>query len=308
MANTSLSVEQPKGRFWTKRRREVLIGYLIMLPAIVILILFIAYPLIRSVQLSFSELYLLKGLDSEHFVGFDQYIKLFNEPKLGQYIVNQIIWVLGATTLPIIAGLIFALLLHRPMKLRWLFRGIALIPWATPLVAAAMSWKWMLNKEWGIINYYLVQLGLVEESIGFLTRPGWIWLSITLMTIWYWFPFNYVSLLAALQGIPVELYDAAKVDGASSWQILWRITMPLLKPILSTLFVLGVIWAMNDFATIWVLTKGGPGTLTTTLAPLVYRTSFEFGRLGYGAAIGMVLTVISLVVVIIYVNRIQYKD
>jgi multiple sugar transport system permease protein len=304
----AMATFQNRSKFWTKRRSEIAIGYLLILPAFAILLLFIGYPLYRSVQLSFNELYLLKGIDSEHFVGLKQYIKLFNEPKLGEYLKNQLFWVSGSAILPIIAGLIFALFLHRPMKFRWLYRGIALIPWATPLVAAAMAWQWLLNKEWGIINYYLVEFGLVQESIGFLTRPGWIWLSIIVMTIWYWFPFNYVSILAVLQGIPTELYDAAKVDGASGWQTIWLITFPILRPMLSTLLVLGIIWGMNDFATIWVLTRGGPGTYTTTLAPLVYRTSFEFGRLGYGAAIGVVLMLLSLIVVIYYVRSVRFEE
>lgn len=280
-------------------------GYVLLLPCFALLALVIGYPLIRSVELSFTELYLLKGLNSEYFVGLKQYVKLLHEPNLLIYLRNQLIWTSFTATVPVFVGLMFAIILNMQIKLRWLWRSIPLIPWATPIVVTALCWSWMLDKDWGILNYYLKNLGIISENIGFLTNIKTLWPSILLVSTWYWFPFNYVVILADIQGIPLELYDAAKVDGANSFACLRYITLPLLKPTLSILLILGTIWAINDFATIWTLTEGGPGLESTTIAPLIYLTTFKYFRLSYGAAIGVVLMLFSLLAIISYLRRVQ---
>lgn len=286
-----------------KTKSEYLQGYLLLLPSLVFLALIIGYPLARSFQLSFNRFKLTAGIDSEAFCGLCNYFELFKDPYLDVYLKNQLIWVLGATILPILLGLGLALLLNQPLRGRWLWRSIVLVPWIMPIATSALTWRWIFDRQWGILNYVLTSLGIIQNNVGFLTDRGWLWPSIFLVSMWMWFPYNYVSLMAALQAVPSELYEAGKIDGANAWTAFWNITLPGILPVLNLLFILGLIWSMNDFTTIYLLTEGGPGIDSTTMAPLVYKTSFRYFNLGKGAAIGIVLMAFSMIFAAIYLWR-----
>jgi ABC-type sugar transport system permease subunit len=286
-----------------KTKSEYLQGYLLLLPSLVFLALIIGYPLARSFQLSFNRFKLTAGIDSEAFCGLCNYVELFKDPYLGVYLKNQLIWVLGATILPILLGLGLALLLNQPLRGRWLWRSIVLVPWIMPIATSALTWRWIFDRQWGILNYVLTSVGIIQNNVGFLTDRGWLWPSIFLVSMWMWFPYNYVSLMAALQAVPSELYEAGKIDGANAWTAFWNITLPGILPVLNLLFILGLIWSMNDFTTIYLLTEGGPGIDSTTMAPLVYKTSFRYFNLGKGAAIGIVLMAFSMIFAAIYLWR-----
>jgi len=213
-----------------------------------------------------------------------------------------LIWVAGATLLPIPVGLLLALIMNRDLRLQWFWRSVVLIPWMMPIATSALSWRWIYDREWGMLNYYVRALGLASANVGFLTDKSWLWPSILLVATWMWFPYNYVAILAALQGIPRELYEAARVDGSNLWTEFWYVTLPGIRPVLNLLLILGIIWSMNDFTTIFLLTEGGPGIDSTTLAPLVYKVSFRYFDLGKGAAIGMVLMGFSLLFAGVYLR------
>jgi multiple sugar transport system permease protein len=168
-----------------------------------------------------------------------------------------------------------------------------------------MIWRWILDGQWGILNYVLLKLGIIEHAVSWLSSPVWLWPSILAVDAWAGFPFMFVNLLSGLQGIPQELGEAARIDGAGPWTTFWRITLPMLRPIISTLLLLSVIMHLRDFATIWILTSGGPGIRSTTLSPLVYVISFRFFQMGYGASIGIVLMAISLIFTILYLRRLR---
>jgi multiple sugar transport system permease protein len=291
-----------------RQKTEAILGYLLLVPAALFLALVIGYPLLRSVQLSLSRYKLIEGIDSERFCGLCNFGAVLRDPYLTTYLKNQAIWVVGATLLPVLAGLALALLMNRKLILQWFWRSVVLIPWMMPIATSALSWRWIYDREWGILNYYLQSSGLVSESVGFLTDRSWLWPSIIIVGMWMWFPYNYVAILAALQGIPKEMYEAATVDGSTSWTEFWYITLPSIRPVLSLLFILGVIWSMNDFTTIFLLTEGGPGIDSTTLAPLVYKTSFRYYDLGKGAAIGMVLMLISLLFAAFYLRQANAEE
>jgi multiple sugar transport system permease protein len=294
-------------RFWTRARSEAALGYLLLVPALSAVVFTIGWPLVRSLWLSLHELYLIRGFDSQTFVGLKQYVKLWNDPNLLIYLKNQAVWVTGVTILPVVVGLVFALVLNEPLRGRWLWRGLVLIPWSMPNAVTAMAWQWIYSGQWGILNHHLSQLGFIQDYVNWLIDPVWMWPAILVTATWRYFPFNYVVLLSSLQGISQELYDAAKVDGANARQLFLYVTLPHLLPMLGVLTILGIIWTMNDFTSIWMLTGGGPGVDTTTLAPLVYRTSFQYFRLGYGAAIGVVLMLFSGVFALIYIRRVRYE-
>ncbi len=286
-----------------KTRSEYLQGYLLLLPSFLFLTLVIGYPLLRSLQLSFNRFKLTEGIDSERFCGLCNYIDILKDPFLMTYLKNQIIWVVGATVLPVLFGLAIALLLNRPLRLRWFWRSVVLVPWIMPIATSSLTWRWIYDRQWGILNYVLNSLGIIQSNVGFLTDRAWLWPSIFLVAIWMWFPYNYVSLMAALQAVPQELYEAGKIDGTNAWSSFWYITLPGILPILNLLLILGLIWSMNDFTLIYLLTEGGPGIDSTTMAPLVYKTSFRFFNLGKGAAIGVVLMAFSMVFATLYLTR-----
>lgn len=285
-----------------RQRQEMALGYALLLPSFLFLALVIGYPLLRSVQLSLSRYKLNLGIDSERFCGLCNFSSLLRDPYLEIYLKNQVIWVIGASLLPILVGLLLALVMNRELKFQWFWRSVVLIPWMMPIATSALSWRWIYDREWGMLNYYVRSVGLATANVGFLTDKSWLWPSILLVAMWMWFPYNYVAILAALQGIPRELYEAARVDGSNLWTEFWYVTLPGIRPVLNLLLILGVIWSMNDFTTIFLLTEGGPGIDSTTLAPLVYKVSFRYFDLGKGAAIGMVLMGFSLLFAALYLR------
>ena len=176
-----------------------------------------------------------------------------------------------------------------------------------PITVTAMVWKWILNGQWGILNYLLVRAGILDEYVSWLSSPTWLWPSIILVNVWAGFPFMFINLLSGVQGIPRELYEAGRIDGAGAGALFWRITLPLLRPVIAALVLLSVIIHLREFATLWVLTSGGPGIRSTTLSPLVYVTSFRYFRLGYGAALGVILMSVSLLFTILYLRRVRFE-
>jgi multiple sugar transport system permease protein len=298
-----------RGLFSSRLKRdELLLGYVLLVPSFLFIGLVIGYPLVRSAQLSLNRFKLTAGVDSEQFCGLCNFQSLLRDPFLEVYLRNQAIWVLGATFLPILFALILALLMDRELRGRWFWRSVVLIPWMMPIATTALTWRWIYDRQWGLLNYYLRQVGIISENVGFLTDKLWLWPSILLMAMWMWFPYNYVAILAALQAIPKEMREAARVDGCTSWKEIWYITLPSIRPVLNLLIVLGLIWSMNDFTAIFLLTEGGPGIDSTTLAPLVYKVSFRYYDLGKGAAIGMVLMVISLVFGALYLQMVKGEE
>src|SRR2546430_8560379 len=199
-----------------------------------------------------------------------------------------------------VVGLTLALLLHRHIQLRPLWRALAIVPWAMPISVTALTWRWILNGQWGILNYGLIRVGLMDQHIAWLSQAPWIWPSLLMVSVWISYPIAFVNLLAGLQGIPQELYESAQIDGVTPRQGFRHITLPLLRPVMAASVLLLVILQMREFATVWVITFGGPGIATTTLSPLVYVVSFRYFRMGLGAAIGIVLLAMSAIFTSLY--------
>jgi multiple sugar transport system permease protein len=294
----------PRGRAW---RRESLFGYLGLVPAIAVLAFVVAWPLYEAVRMSLFEIYLLTGFFQETFVGVQNYVRFARDPNAPTYLLNTLIYVVGGTAGQFVVALTLALLLGRRIRFAAFWRGLAIIPWAMPITVTAMVWKWILNGQWGILNYVLVQLGILDEYVSWLSSPVWLWPSIILVNVWAGFPFMFINLLSGVQGIPRELYDAGRIDGGGAGALFWRITLPLLRPVIAALVLLSVIIHLREFATLWVLTSGGPGIRSTTLSPLVYVTSFRFFRLGYGAALGVILMSVSLIFTVLYLRRVRFE-
>lgn len=287
----------------TRRRREGLIGIALLVPAIVLIVVVIGLPFLRALQLSVDHYRITEGIDSERFCGLCNFVSILDDPFLATYVRNQVVWMIGTTFLPILAALGVALLFNQPLRLRWLWRAIVLVPWMMPVAAIAVTWRWLYDQQWGIFNHYLVSSGLTTESLGFLSDPTLLWPSILVVATWMWFPYNYVAILATLQGIPPDLYEAGRMDGTNPWTSFRFITLPAIRPLLSVLIILGLIWAANDFTTIFLLTQGGPGVDSTTMPPLVFKTMFRYYDYGKAAAIAVVVMAVSLTFAAVYLRR-----
>lgn len=289
-----------KGRL---TRRQGRIGLLLLSPTALLIAVLIGYPLVYAVTLAFTDLYLVKGMDSAAWVGLDNFKRFFRDPQTPHILKNTFIYVTGSLLTQFAFGLLIATLLNQSLRFRGIMRAVALIPWVMPTLVATIVWRWILDGQWGILDQVLLGLGIIDQPIQWLADPKVIWISILVVSLWRHFPFWYVNLLAGLQVIPQELYEVAKIDGASVFSSFWHVTLPLLRPIIVVLFLLETIWRSNEFTTIWTLTRGGPGMQSMTLAPLVYMQSFSFYRMGYSSAIAVLLTIAMVIFTIIYLKR-----
>ena len=294
---------------WQAKRsnREAQIGLMLLIPSMIFLAVVIAWPLLRSILQSFQDLYLLRGFDTYTWVGLENFKTFFRNPRATLYLRNVLILLIGTVSTRLVFSMILALLMNRNMPLQWLFRGLAILPWAMPPAITAIMWKWIFDGEWGILNHILTEIGILDNYVAFLGSSSWVWPSIILVGLWNWYAFDYVTILAGLQTIPKELYEAAEIDGANEIQLFRYVTLPCLRPILSVLILLEVIWTVRDFSTVWTLTGGGPGHSTMGLSQLVYITSFSYLKMGYGSSIGMLILLTSLIFTVIYLRRVRFE-
>jgi multiple sugar transport system permease protein len=191
-----------------------------------------------------------------------------------------------------------ALVLDQPIVFRGLFRGLLLMPWVAPTVVSALSWRWMLDLT-GVFNYLLRSVGLMQGSVPWLAQYGTAMFALILVNTWRGFPFFGITLLAGIQAIPQELYEAAEVDGASIWQRFWHITIPSLRTVILVVTILSTIWTFNDFSIVWLLTGGGPGHATDVFATYTYKLGFVTSRLGYGQTVSVLLAPVLIAIIMV---------
>ena len=198
---------------------RVLRGYAYLLPMLLILGGMVAWPVAESWRMSFQDVYLLRGGGRETFVGLNNYIRFFRDPDALEYLLNTCIFVVGGVGGQLVVAMILALLLNTRLVLRGFWRALAVIPWAMPITVTVMVWRWILDGQWGILNYALTGTGITGTSIDWLSSNLWLWPTLLVVNAWAGFPFVFVNLLAGLQGIPRELMEAARIDGAGPWRL-----------------------------------------------------------------------------------------
>ncbi len=259
----------------------------------------IAYPMVQGLWYSFTNGSLLKA---GKFVGFSNYVKLLGEPSFWHALRFSLIFavanIIGCYSL----GLGLALILQREFPGRGLFRVLFLLPWIVPSLVAVVSWRWLMNDEHALFNQVVTFFG--GDPVYFLSNSNWAVVMVILIKIWRSFPFMLLSLLAALQTIDRTLYEAAEIDGATSWQSFWHVTLPAIKGISVVLCLLMTIWTVNDFDTPWLLNQGGPANATENLVVLAYRYTFARNDVGMGATVSFV-TLGILLMIFVAVLRLQ---
>ena len=275
-----------------------------LLPLVVLLAGLTLYPIAYSVYTSFTNLQLARPNLPVRFVGLDHYAAMFASETFWQVFRNTLVMVAGAVTSQLILGFLLALLLDRELPGIGVVRTLLLLPLMVTPVVAALVWSLMLNPSTGVINYFLQALGWDRPPV-WLGSGGLAMTSIIAVDAWQWTPFVMLLLLAGLQGIPSELYEAAELDGASYWQRVWHITLPVLTPLIGVVLLLRTMDAFKIFDKIYILTAGGPGNATETVAFHAYRQGFGFFRMGYASAISMVLLVVVVLVSAVLIRRTQ---
>jgi multiple sugar transport system permease protein len=273
-----------------KRNR---LGILMLMPTLIIILLINLYPLLNSLRLTVYNVTLYNINAEQKFVGPGNFIQLFQDPAFYSYLGFTTVYTVSIVGATYFIGMVLALLVNRQFKLRGVFRTFILVPWILPTIVAALCWEWTFASD-GIINTMLRGLGITEKPILFFADVFWARLSTIGMGIWKGFPFMTLTLLAGLQIIPQDLYEAASIDGSNSWRSFRYITMPLMRQVSIITILLRFIWTFNNYEQVFLLTAGGPIRKTTTLAIYSYIRAFTRNELSYAATISVTMLVVLL--------------
>jgi multiple sugar transport system permease protein len=275
------------GPRWTERRRERLFALACVAPTVLLVAALILYPAFFTLWLSLQrrELFAASGT----FIGLGNFTYLLAHWEFWQSFQNGVVFAAGSVALQTVLGVGLALLLNRRFVGRGFARSVLLFPYLVPSVVGILVLRWMLNDLYGIVNAWLLQLGLVAAPVAWFGRPGWAMLSLIGINTWMFYPFVMLCVLARLQSIPPELYEAARVDGAGPLAQLWSITLPQIRGTLAIVVLVRTLWMFNKFDTVWLTTQGGPFGTTQTLPVLAYVRAFSLYELGRGAAVGILL-------------------
>ncbi|MGL5434672.1 MAG: carbohydrate ABC transporter permease [Lachnospiraceae bacterium] len=279
------------------------IGLLFALPAFVYMVVFVGYPIISNLILSFQNVTvrnLVRG--PKGFVGFGHYIKLFHDEVFIRSLVNSLVFTIGCLIVQFMIGFGLALFFNKNFAFSRPVRGLLMIPWMIPMTVTALIFKFMFATDVGIINYLLRSMGIIKNNIEWLTTPGTAMFAVIVANIWIGIPFNTILLSTGLTTVPLELYESASIDGANAVQKFFRVTLPLLRPTIESMLVLGFIYTFKVYDLVYVMTGGGPVNSTHLLSTYSYKLSFEMFQYSNGAAVANVLLVILLMVGMVYLR------
>lgn len=282
------ATEDTRAERWQLFERQKVLGPLLVLPLLLVMVGLLAYPVASALLISFQD----KVIGQPgRFVGLENYRELiFEDERFHQVTRNSVIFTVVSVAAKLVIGMGMALVLNQPLPMRGFFRGWLLLPWVTPIFVCALTARWMFDGSAGVLNYLLQGLGLIDMPIAWLGMGSTAMAAVIVTNIWRGFPFFGVTLLAAMQSIPGELYEAAEIDGANAQQRFLHITLPSLRTVLVIVTLLSMIWTFNDFTIVWMLTGGGPSFATHIFATYAYHVGFTGSRLGYAVAISVVIT------------------
>jgi multiple sugar transport system permease protein len=281
-------------------RGDARFGYALLLPAGILIAVLVGFPFLRALWLSFHDK--LLGKQDAPWIGLRNYTSLLGDHIFWQAVKNTFVFTVGSIVCKLVIGLVVALILNEALPLRGLWRSIVMLPYAMPTLVSVLVWKWMYNDVSGVLNYLLTQTKIIDHPVLWLSDPGRAMPAVIAVNVWRGFPFFVITILAGLQAVPQELYDAAKVDGAGIWARFWKVTLPGILPVMAVTTLFSTILTFNDFSIIWILTQGGPGNATNVLSTLTYNIAIRGYQLGKGVAISVLMLPI-LIVLILILNR-----
>ena len=296
---------RPK-RTWANLSQRIY-PYLSILPVAIVIALFAIYPIVHAVRMSFYQ-YLLTRPNVHPFVGLGNFVNVITSYYFRDSIQITGIYTVATVVGVIVYGLGVALLMNTKVRLSTPLKIVILLPWALPAVVSGLLWKWILNADFGILNGILYALGLIDSYIPFLADPTLAKASLIMAHIWKEGPLVAIFFLAGLQLIPDELYEAAKIDGGSSWKVFRNITLPLLRPVFLVVIVYETMTAILTFDTIYVMTGGGPANSTALISWFAYAEIFKSLNLGNGIALAIIIALITLVLIILYLRVLRTEE
>lgn len=286
-----------EGDYVPEARARARRNFLFLVPALAVLTLVTVYPVLYVFWLSLHRRLLI--FDISKFVSFQNYSFLWADERYWNAFKNTAYFTGVSVSLELILGMSIAILLNRAFSGKGLMRSIILVPWAIPTVVSAKMWEWLYNSDFGLLNY------LLGVKINWLGSPFWALNAAVFMDVWKTTPFVAILLTAGLQNIPQELYHAARVDGASGWQIFRRVTLPLLKPVILVVLIFRTLDAFRVFDAIYVLTGGGPANSTETLSIYAYKVLFQTLQFGYGSTIALTVFLSVGLITVFYVRLLR---
>ena len=283
-----------------RRWEEVVLPYLLLLPVLLGVGVVLLYPIAKNTWLSLHALDYVRPQKGQTFIGLENYRELLASRDFWLAMSNTAVYTLGTVVGSFGIGLFTAVFLNERFRARWLARTLIILPWAVPYVAAVLIWTWIMDAEYGVLNYLLVKSGLAARKIPWLASPTYAMLAVLIVTVWKQFPFATVMLLAGLQAIPDALYEAAQIDGAGRARRFLHVTLPGLRSVTGVVLILLTIWAFRRFTVIYVMTGGGPARATETLPIQTYIEAFSNYNMGYAASMGTVSLLISMAATFVY--------
>ena len=278
--------------------KTVIEPYIWIAPSVILMSIFILIPIFFVYRMAFSKITkagLIKG-----FCGLDNFTKVLGGSTFGGVLWNTLLWTVLVVCISTLLGFVLALLLNNEFKGRKIARAIMVFPWATTLVIQASAWKFMIKMDYGSLNTLLMKLGIIDKAVNWTATPGMYFAWEIACGIFVTIPFVCFTVLSGLQSIDASYYEAATVDGASYWQKLFNITIPLVKPSLTVATVLNIIYVFNSFPIVWTMTKGDPASRTDTLVTYLYKLAFYNGKQGEAAAVSVIGFVILLICASVY--------
>jgi multiple sugar transport system permease protein len=273
-------------------RQRYLLFILLVLPAFLLRLLTAAYPILQTIYLGFTNLSILKGTND--FVGLKNYLAMRTDIGVQGATSFTIVFIVATTALDLIFGMMIALLLNSNFHGRAFARTINLIPWAIPTIVAGYAFRWLLDDQFGLLPFWVTQLTGLRPAL--FINPLASQITVILVHAWKDAPFMAIILLAGMQGIPEDLYDAARVDGANAWQRFWNLTIPLSLPLTITMGLFRLVWSLGSFDLVYGLTFGGPGVATSVLALQVFREGIMFFKFGFASAISVILLILVAII------------
>jgi multiple sugar transport system permease protein len=272
-------------RLETLLNDQRVVAALFLLPALAILAFVVVYPFGTAIWISFTNK--MVGAPAR-FIGLDNYRELFGDPKFLQTIWNTFVYTVLAVGIKFVLGLSMALVLSQERPLQWLWRTLLFVPWAVPTIVAALNWRWIYDDFSGMLNNVLIKIFGMQDVISWLGNPDLAMGSVIAVVVWSGTPFYTMSFLAGLKAIPGELYEAARLDGATPLQEFRYVTIPQMRRVFTVVVMLSTIWTSTNLVIVQVLTNGGPANLTQILPNLAYKYALAASRLGIGSAVNMV--------------------
>lgn len=281
--------------------RYGLLGALLIAPTVLVFCAVIVYPLVSAIYLGLFSIY-TPTMEGE-WVGLDNYRRLLASGEFWRSLANNLIWTAGTLTLQIVFGILVALMLHRNLVFRALARSLVLFPYFLSTVVAVLVWRWLFNDLYGVLNHLLLWAGIVDLPVDWLGSMPNAMISLIFVGAWKYFPFVVIAVLARLQAIPDELYEAASIDGAGAWARFTDVTLPQLRDVLIVVVLLRTIWDFKEFDLIFLLTGGGPIIGTQTLPLMVYKEAFALNQMGGASAAAVLMMLIMLLFMSLYLSR-----